>query len=94
MVRFLPYTNAATESMNNLIKSIEKAGRGYTFDVIRAKILYSTKATRKPVYKAKPKWDDSYKYMSYFTFMEERELICGNIVDLIELEQLFKNKTI
>lgn len=33
-------TNAFTESANNLIKNIEKQGRGYTFEVIRAKILY------------------------------------------------------
>lgn len=45
-----PYTNAFTESMNNLIKEIEKNGRGYTFDVLRAKILFSTKATKKPKY--------------------------------------------
>jgi transposase len=42
------YTNAYTESVNNLIKLIEKNGRGYHFDVLRAKVLFSTKATKKP----------------------------------------------
>ena len=43
------YTNATTKSINNLIKSIAKAGRGYDFPVIRAKMLYKTKATKKTV---------------------------------------------
>lgn len=41
-------TNAFTESINNLIKHIEKAGRGYSFEVLRAKVLFGTKATVKP----------------------------------------------
>ncbi|WCK57779.1 transposase (plasmid) [Aneurinibacillus sp. Ricciae_BoGa-3] len=46
-----PFTNAYTESINNIIKSVEKAGKGYTFDVLRAKVLYGTKATiKKPKY--------------------------------------------
>ena len=76
-----PYTNAITESINNLIKSIEKAGRGYTFDVIRAKILYSTKATRMPVYKAKPNWRNCYGYVSLITFEDDKELVCGTMSD-------------
>lgn len=43
-------TNAYTESVNNLIKHIEKAGRGYSFDVLRAKVLFGTSATQKPKY--------------------------------------------
>lgn len=45
-----PYTNAASESINNLIKHIMRAGRGYNFDVLRAKTLYGTKATKRPKY--------------------------------------------
>lgn len=41
-------TNAFTESINNLIKSIEKRGRGYSFEVLRIKVLFGTKATIKP----------------------------------------------
>jgi transposase len=43
-------TNAFTESTNNLIKVIEKRGRGYSFEVLRAKVLFGTKATIKPKY--------------------------------------------
>jgi len=34
-----PYTNAYTESVNNIIKSIEKNGRGYKFDVLRERCM-------------------------------------------------------
>ena len=45
-------TNAFTESLNGLIRLINRNGRGYSFDAIRAKILY-TKGVRvapKPLY--------------------------------------------
>ncbi len=35
-----PITNAYTEAMNGVIKLVNRKGRGYSFDVIRAKILY------------------------------------------------------
>jgi transposase len=33
------------------IKHIEKFGRGYSFEVLRAKVLFGTKATQRPKYK-------------------------------------------
>lgn len=33
------YTNAFTEAMNGLVKIVNRAGRGYSFDHIRAKVL-------------------------------------------------------
>lgn len=36
-----PVTNAYTESLNNLIRFVNREGRGYSFDVLRAKILYT-----------------------------------------------------
>lgn len=36
-----PATNALTETHNGLIKHINRAGRGYTFDIIRAKAVLS-----------------------------------------------------
>lgn len=35
------YTNAATEALNGITKLKQRMGRGYSFDVIRAKILFS-----------------------------------------------------
>ncbi len=35
-----PITNAYTESVNNVAKEMNRMGRGYSFDVIRARVLY------------------------------------------------------
>lgn len=34
-------TNAYTESTNNLIRAMQRLGRGYSFEVLRAKMLYT-----------------------------------------------------
>ena len=36
-----PITNAYTESLNNLIRATDRMGRGYSFDALRAKMLWS-----------------------------------------------------
>lgn len=36
-----PITNAYTESLNGIIKLTQRVGRGYSFDAIRAKVLFS-----------------------------------------------------
>ncbi|CAI6279482.1 hypothetical protein ACR6EC_24170 [Bacillus subtilis] len=62
-----PYTNAYTESMNNIIKSVEKEGKGYSFEVLRAMVLYGTEATLK-----KPKYDHDMEFNA-FDFRNEQE---------------------
>lgn len=46
-----PITNAYTESLNNLIRVIYRLGRGYSFEALRAKILYTEGAQKR----ARPK---------------------------------------
>jgi len=41
-----PITNAYTESVNNLIKLENRMGRGYSFEVLKARMLYEQKATK------------------------------------------------
>ena len=36
-----PVTNAYTESLNSLIRVMDRLGRGYSFEALRAKILFS-----------------------------------------------------
>lgn len=36
-------TNAYTESINSIIRQVERMGRGYSFDALRAKILFNEK---------------------------------------------------
>lgn len=42
-----PFTNGYTESANALVKGVNRMGRGYSFEAIRAKILYNRKALEK-----------------------------------------------
>jgi hypothetical protein len=39
----IPITNAFTESINRLAKDKNRDGRGYSFEVMRARMLYTTK---------------------------------------------------
>jgi transposase len=41
-----PISNAYTESVNNLAKGMNRMGRGYSFDVIRARLLYDDDARK------------------------------------------------
>lgn len=39
-----PITNAYTEALNGVAKTINRTGRGYSFDVLRARLLFGKKA--------------------------------------------------
>ncbi len=41
-----PTSNAYTESINNMAKGMNRMGRGYSFDVIRARLLYDDEARK------------------------------------------------
>lgn len=50
-----PITNAFTESINRLAKDKNRDGRGYSFEAMRARILYTTKRKKKsPLIKESP----------------------------------------
>ena len=36
-----PYTNAYTEALNRFAKDVNRMGRGYSFDILRARLLYN-----------------------------------------------------
>ena len=48
-----PITNAYTESLNNLIRVMNRVGRGYSFEALRAKILFSEGAFKKELQRPK-----------------------------------------
>lgn len=50
-----PITNAYTESLNNLIRVMNRLGRGYSFEALRAKILFAEGAHKQA--NAKPKFE-------------------------------------
>lgn len=43
-------TNAVTEALNGIARRIERDGRGYSFEVMRAKMLYGTRHQKRPPY--------------------------------------------
>lgn len=40
-------TNAYTESINSIIRQVERMGRGYSFEALRAKILFNENLHKK-----------------------------------------------
>jgi len=43
-------TNAVTEALNGIARRIERDGRGYSFEVMRAKMLFGSKVQKRPPY--------------------------------------------
>ena len=59
----MPVTNAYTESINRLAKDKNREGRGYSFEVMRARMLYTTKHKRKaPAAKVSPFYKKTIGY--------------------------------
>lgn len=92
-----PYTNAYTESFNNIIKTVEKAGKGYSFDVLRAKVLYGTTATKKPKFDKKMnfyKFDNTMLRLSEqqgIEYVDDRSKILeGFGVDITTLSEILE----
>ena len=89
------YTNAVTESLNRLINDIDRAGKGYTFDILRAKVLYGTSATKpakfKSIYHPPTKYEPGMiGLVTHFDISgrTEQVLVDGWGVDINELTQL------
>lgn len=71
-----PVTNAYTESLNNLIRVMNRLGRGYSFEALRAKILFSEGSHK--VTQPRPKFDRreqsvSYSEMALFSLSDFKE---------------------
>ena len=81
-----PYTNAYTESINNVIKSIEKAGKGYSYEVLRAKVLYGTNATKRPKFTKDMKMTMLFKAIKSIEYKPKVIELEGFEVDLDEFK--------
>ena len=59
----MPVTNAYTESINRLAKDKNREGRGYSLEVMRARMLYTTKHKKKaPTAKVSPFYKKTIGY--------------------------------
>lgn len=54
-------TNAYTESLNSLIRVMDRLGRGYSFEALRAKILFSEGVHKNKL--KRPKFEKRSKQM-------------------------------
>lgn len=81
----MPYTNAYTESVNNIIKMIEKQGKGYSYEVLRAKVLYGTTATKLPKFKKDMEFTMYFNELYDIDEMQQIE-VDGFEIDINELE--------
>jgi len=86
-----PITNAYTESLNNLIRVANRVGRGYSFEALRAKMLFTRGIHKvsKPKYRHPRKLavsDLMYRYTSMTGQNAEREIDYG--VDIKQLSRL------
>jgi transposase len=89
-------TKACTESSNNLIRAVQRMGRGYSFDVLRARILFvrheahRMKPFRRPGLMGKLRLEDdrALGYGLPSTEIEPEEISLGvdtsTLLDLIE----------
>jgi transposase len=87
-----PVTNAYTEALNNLIKLANKNGRGYSFDVLRAKVLFSD-GLRKITYPKFNKHDHMILDMIHSDFITEDSHIWDHGTDINTLIQKMEDGT-
>ncbi|ATN94326.1 ISL3 family transposase [Lysinibacillus phage vB_LspM-01] len=74
----LGLTNAYTESLNSIIRKIDQSGRGYSFDVLRAKLLFNEK-----LHKTRTKRfnREVFHHMYYHDFNRERTVEVEEILN-------------
>lgn len=77
------YTNAYTEAANNLIKKLDKEGRSLSFEQLRYKALFATKATRLPKFEPlKAMYNQSNVFMHMAPIQYVPKLLNGFGVDI------------
>lgn len=69
-----PYTNAATEAKNGVVKAINRAGRGYSFPVIRKKALFQSQKQESPKYER-----PSVYYLVNFSEKPEQGILLADL---------------
>ncbi len=85
-----PVTNAYTESVNNLIRLANRIGRGYSFEALKAKILFTEgiRKTKTTKHSMRSQYNTYYSMMSYNSQDYEETVFIGTdistLVDVIE----------
>jgi transposase len=94
----VPISNAYTESINNIAKEMNRMGRGYSLDVIRARLLYNDEAhkdtrqtiRKKPRKKTEPMGSERSFYCAAMTEPAEEVQVIEYGPSLITLARLLR----
>ncbi|MGE4271091.1 MAG: ISL3 family transposase [Acidithiobacillus sp.] len=83
-------TNACAESVNNLIRVANRMGRGYSFEVLRSRILLTNHAghKKKKLY-ARPKREDTQQMVHHYALPSTPEEI-GEISEGVDISTLLR----
>jgi transposase len=89
-----PVTNAYTESLNNLIRVMNRLGRGYSFEALRAKILFSEGAhnivQNRPKFERKSNDQELIGYALYSPSTQDEEKTKNYGADISTLAKLIE----
>ncbi len=85
-----PVTNAYTEAMNSVIRHVDRMGRSYSFETIRAKMLY-TKSIHKT---QRPKMSKKYDFDTPTSTLKEKIEETNYGVDIEKLVKEIKKGTL
>jgi len=99
------FTNAVTEASNRLINEIAQRGRGYSFDALRAKVLYNNRACTSTKFRhVKTPRKDAFRIgfatpfdmmgdtQISFGYTTKNELIHGSGTNIEVLRQMLENE--
>lgn len=82
-----PVTNAYTESLNGLIRFIQREGRGYKFEALRAKILYNHGTHNFDAPKQERMSPGAWGYYRHPVSTEPRKLYGVDIATLLRFQE-------
>jgi transposase len=87
-----PFTNGFTEGVNAAIRQIDRQGRGYSFEILRARLLYKEVATkgRSSIRRKKRRPSDSMSFMVFGA--EDRDVVYERV--LIPGKTVYRRRTI
>jgi transposase len=87
-----PFTNGFTEGVNAAIRQIDRQGRGYSFEILRARLLYKEVTTkgRSSIRRKKRRPSDSMSFMVFGA--EDRDVAYERV--LIPGKTVYRRRTI
>ncbi|GMX64911.1 hypothetical protein Elgi_41800 [Paenibacillus elgii] len=89
-----PVTNAYTESVNNLIRLANRIGKGYSFEALKAKILFTEgiRKTKTTKHSMRSQYNTYYSLMSYNCQGYEETVFLGSDISTFRYRMIMWHK--